>query len=976
LSQTFIFRIYKLFLTKIPQLTKPLLALFSLLLCTRSWSQTYWQQQVNYTIAVSLDDKANTLDGFEKIEYTNHSPDTLRFIWFHLWPNAYKNDKTAFSDQMLEKGDTRFYFSSREEKGYINRLDFKVDNITAETQDHPQHIDIVKVVLPSPLAPGAKTIITTPFHVKLPFNFSRGGHEEQSYQATQWYPKPAVYDKLGWHEMPYLDHGEFYSEFGSYDVSITVPENYVVAATGELQNAEEKEWLNKRAHYTWEPIKKKEKKNGAFHIVTQLYPVSSVDIKTLRYRQDNVHDFAWFADKRFIVDHDTCRLPSGRIVDVYSYYTPAQKEYWANSIAFARQTLQTRSAWIGEYPYSVVSVVQGPESFGGGMEYPTITIISPEKNERLLEYTIEHEIGHNWFYGALGSNERRYAWMDEGLNSYYDNLYQHEKYGAKGEIPIGRQNISVENAERLLFQTQAVQKNDQPIGIASDSLTSVNYGLVSYYKTAAWLEHLQSLLGREAFDKGMREYYRQWQFKHPAPNDFQSSMEHAAGRSLDTVFQLLNEKGVLPGQQRSKGIRPVFAFGVKGLTDYVRNPSKQLLLIGPAIGINSYDRFMIGAFATNYQLPPSRLRFFAAPLYAPATKKLTGTGLVNYAIYPARHFHKVELGVSASTFTIDKFTDPDGVKVYSSFYKIVPSLKLVLNERDPRSTLKKYIQFKTFLINEDVLHFYRDTVIGGANDTTISDKYRVQGENRTLNQLKFVIENSRALYPYRGELNIEQGKDFLRTAFTGNYFFNYGVKGGLDLRFFAGKFFYTSSRTFAKQFSTDRYHLNMTGPNGYEDYTYSDYFVGRNEFEGTASQQIMIRDGGFKVRTELLADKVGRTDNWLIAVNLASSIPNSVNPLSLLPVKIPLKIFADIGTYAEAWDRNASTDRFLFDAGLQIPLFRETVNIYVPLLYSKVYKDYIQQIVEKKNRLFRTISFSINISGFNLQKFNRSIVTL
>jgi len=957
-------------------LKKSLLAWLSFFLCTHSWSQSYWQQQVNYTISVSLDDKVHTLDGFEKIEYINHSPDTLHFIWFHLWPNAYKNDQTAFSDQMLEKGDTRFYFSAKEEKGYVNRLDFKVDNITAATEDHPQHIDIVKVLLPSPLAPGARAIITTPFHVKLPFNFSRGGHEDQSYQATQWYPKPAVYDNLGWHPMPYLDHGEFYSEFGNYDVSITVPENYVVAATGELQNADEKEWLNKRANFSWEPIKRKEKKNGSFHTVTQLYPTSSIDIKTLRYRQDNVHDFAWFADKRFIVAHDTCLLPSGRTVDIYSYYTPAEKKFWTKSIAFARQTLLTRSAWIGEYPYSVVSVVQGPKSFGGGMEYPTITIISPETNERLLEFTISHEIGHNWFYSVLGTNERRHAWMDEGFNSYYDNRYQHEKYGSKGEIDIGRQTISLENAERLLFETQAVKKNDQPIDIPSDSLSSVNYGLISYYKTAAWLEHLQSIIGKEALDRGMKEYYRQWQFKHPAPRDFQKIMEDVAGRDLDTVFHLLNEKGLLPGQEKSQGIKPVFAFGIKALTDYARNPSKQLLLIGPAIGINNYDRFQVGAFVTNYQLPPSRFFFFAAPLYAPTTKKLTGTGLMNYSIYPDRLFHKVELGVSASTFTIDEFTDDDGNKVYSSFHKIVPSLKLVLNERDPRSTIKKYIQFKTFLINEEALRFYRDTVISNTNDTTISDKYRTLSENRTLNQLKLVIENSRALYPYRGELNIEQGKDFLRTAFTGNYFFNYGVKGGLDLRFFAGKFFYTGARTFARQFSTDRYHLNMTGPNGNEDYTYSDYFVGRNEFEGTASQQIMIRDGGFKVRTDLLADKVGRTDDWLIAVNLASSIPNSINPLSILPIKIPLKIFADIGTYAEAWDRDASTDRFLFDAGLQIQLLGETINIYVPLLYSKVYKDYFQQTLEKKNRLFRTISFSINISGFNLQKFNRSIVTL
>jgi hypothetical protein len=235
------------------------------------------------------------------------------------------------------------------------------------------------------------------------------------------------------------------------------------------------------------------------------------------------------------------------------------------------------------------------------------------------------------------------------------------------------------------------------------------------------------------------------------------------------------------------------------------------------------------------------------------------------------------------------------------------------------------------------------------------------------------IENSRVLYPYSGELKIEQGKDFVRTAFTGKYFFNYSKGGGLDVRLFAGKFFYTSSKTFTKQFATDRYHLNMTGANGYEDYTYSDYFAGRNKFEGTASQQIMERDGAFKVRTDLLADKVGKTDDWLAAVNFKTTIPPGINPLSALPFKIPLKLFLDIGTYAEAWKKDSGLDHFLFDAGIHIPIFKETVNIYLPLVYSKTYKDYIQSTIPEKGRLWKKISFSIDISNFSFRKIDRSL---
>ncbi len=938
--------------------------LLSVTLCLLSVANCqlqYWQQQVNYTIDVSLNDKEHTLSGFEKIEYTNNSPDTLKFIWFHLWPNAYKNDKTAFTDQMLENGSTKFYFSGKEDKGYINRLDFKVNNVTAQTEDHPQHIDIVKIILPNPLPPGQKINIATPFHVKLPYNFSRGGHDGQSYQATQWYPKPAVYDSKGWHPMPYLDQGEFYSEFGSFDVSITVPQNYVVAATGELQNNEEKEWLKTRASYSWEPIKGKEKNTGGQLKTTyQLFPESSKEIKTLQYKQTNIHDFAWFADKRFIVNFDTCRLASGKVIDVFTFYTPKYKDNWKNSVSYSKDGVRHYSSLVGEYPYNIVQAVQGPESFGGGMEYPTITVISPGGDAKSLDNTITHEIGHNWFYGILASNERQHPWMDEGINSFYDDKYKEAKYGKQAQL------------ERILFETKAVTKTDQPIELSSEKYSKANYGLVAYYKAAEWLRYLEAELGTEVFNKAMQEYYRRWQFKHPQPEDFKKVMEESSGKNLDSVFSYLSKTGTLPNQQRT-GTKTAFIFNPKTLADYAKKPSKDLILIGPAIGVNSYDKLMVGGFVTNMKLPPPHFQFLLAPMYAIGSKQMTGLGFASYSFYPNSVFKTVDVGVSGSTFTADQYTDGNGKKTFLDFTKIAPGIKFTLKEKNPRSSFNRFIQFKSFLIKEDGLRFYRDTVISlPGPDTTITNKYRTIGENRTLNQLRLVIENNRVLYPYRGELKIEKGKDFVRTAFTGNYFFNYVKEGGLNVRLFAGKFFYTSSKTFSKQFATDRFHLNMTGANGYEDYTYSDYFIGRNKFEGIASQQIMVRDGAFKVRTDLLAAKVGKTDDWLIAANFSTTIPSAINPLSMLPFKIPLKIFADIGTYAESWKQNAETDRFLFDAGLQISLLKETINIYVPLLYSSVYRDYLQSTIAKKERLWKKISFSIDISNFSFRKIDRN----
>jgi hypothetical protein len=924
-----------------------------------SFSQ-YWQQQVNFTIDVSLNDKDNTLDGFERIVYTNNSPDTLSFIWFHVWPNAYKNDKTAFSDQLLENGNTAFYFSNKEERGYINRLDFKVNNITANLEDHPSYIDIIKVVLPTPLAPGNQITITTPFHIKLPFNFSRGGHDGQSYQATQWYPKPAVYDKNGWHPMPYLDQGEFYSEFGSYDITITVPQNYVVAATGELLNPDEKEWLKTRSSYHWEPIKIKEKlKSGGTKIITQLYPASSTLKKTLHFKQDRIHDFAWFADKRFIVKYDTCRLASGKLIDVYAYYIAANNDAWNKSINYAKEAIRHYSDLIGEYPYNIVQVVEGPASFGGGMEYPTITVISPTGNEKELDNTIAHEIGHNWFYGILASNERAHPWMDEGINSYYDVKYDTARYGNKLKLT------------RLLFETKAKERTDQPINLPADKYSEINYNLSVYYKTAEWLRYLESQIGTVNFNKAMQVYFQQWQFRHPQPEDFKKSFEESTGKNLDSIFSLLSKKSKLPNQ-KSTGTISAFIFNYKSLSDYAKKPSRNLILYGPAAGFNSYDKLLLGGFISNIKLPPSDLQFLITPMYATGSKRFTGTGLIYYTVYPKNNFKKIEAGISASAFTADQYKDSKGGKTYLGFTKIVPGIKFTFKEKNPKSNFNRYIQFKTFLINEENLNFYRDTVINGT-DTIIDTKFKTITANRTLNQLQFVVENNRALYPYRGELRIEQGKNFIRPVFTGNYFFNYPKNGGLSVRIFAGKFIYLGAQTITKQFSTDRYHLNLTGPNGYEDYTYSDYFIGRNKFEGLASQQIMMRDGAFKVRTDLLADKVGKTDDWLLAANFSSTIPSHLNPLSILPLKIPLKLFFDLGTYAEAWKPGADLDRFLFDGGLQIPILKETVNIYIPLIYSSAFKNYLVSTIAKNERFWKKISFSIDIANFSFRKLDRNI---
>ncbi|MFT3933368.1 MAG: M1 family aminopeptidase [Chitinophagaceae bacterium] len=487
---------------------------------------------------------------------------------------------------------------------------------------------------------------------------------------------------------------------------------------------------------------------------------------------------------------------------------------------------------------------------------------------------------------------------------------------------------------------------------ASENLTEINYEGVAYYKTGKWMAALEQYLGKSLFDSCMHEYYKRWQFKHPYPQDLKKTMEEVSGKNVDAAFNLLDTTGLLPPPVK-KTIKPTGFFNLSNTDKY------NYINILPAIGYNQYDKFMLGLLVHNYGFPQQKFQFLVAPLYATESKKFNYLARASYTWHPAKVFYKTELGVSASSFSMDDFQPANAEKIILGFKKIAPFVRFTFKEKDPLSKVNRYIQFKPFFIQENGLNF--TTIINPPDTTDIVQK---TSTNRYINQLKFVWENNRVLYPYRAELQLEQADGFVRAAFTGNYYFNYSNnKSGLSVRLFAGKFFYTGSKTVTRQFETDRYHFNLTGANGYEDYTYSNYFLGRNEYEGTANRQIMMRDGAFKVRTDLLSSKIGKTDNWLSAVNFVSDIGNK---------KFPIKVFADIGTYAEGWQNDAPTSRFLYDAGLQLSLLHETVNIYLPLLYSKEFRDYFKSTLGT-NYLFKTISFSIDIQNFRLGKINKNL---
>lgn len=534
----------------------PLLLMASLVKVTAAVDSLYFQQQADFRIQVKLDVQKKQLKGHWEMLYVNNSFDDLNRIYIHLWANAYKNSSTAFAQESDRYKGMLDAFS-----GSIDSLDFKVGEKSLEwtTDTANGYEDIAILYLTEPLKAGDSIKITSPFKIQMPPVLSRMGYRNGTFQVSQWYPKPAVYDQDGWHPMYYLDQGEFYSEFGSYDVFIEVPSDYVVAATGDLQDTQEKKWLKDRAKASREVIRKYLDTTGIFEpyindgslFKSHYNHVPSDEWKTLHYKAENVHDFAFFADRTWLVRDRTFYLENGQKVQGYVMNYPKYIGIWQKAVDNLEDAIKWYSQKVGPYPYSTISVVEGALNAGGGMEYPTVGLIgSNQGNAQKVEQTIVHEVGHNWFYGILASNERDHPYMDEGLNSFYERWYLDEKYDGQFHYVDSRIlralfGTDVIDFDEVMYYYQAKRMADQPMNLGAEKYTALNYGSVVYYKSAVVFNYLKEYLGEAVFDSVMQGYYKDWQFKHPQPMDLNNAFS-IVKKDLGFFFDdILKETAIL-----------------------------------------------------------------------------------------------------------------------------------------------------------------------------------------------------------------------------------------------------------------------------------------------------------------------------------------------------------------------------------------------------------------------------------------------
>jgi hypothetical protein len=463
---------------------------------------------------VTLDAETSRVEGRETITYTNNSPDALDYVWIHLEQNIFRADSLGAAISPRAQIAMNDSFTDGCVIGAIR---------DGDGADLPYHVydTLARIDLPRPIAPGGGTLV---LEIEWSFTisakvFRRHGIEtvEQGtiFEVAQWFPAVAVYDDVhGWNTLPYLGTGEFYNDFGDYDVRLTVPRSHLVAATGALRNPAEV--------LTAEQAERLEAARSSAETVMIRTPEEVDDPAsrpegegplTWRFVAEDVRTFAWASSDAFI--YDACDL-DGTLVQ--SMYPKEKVDLWKDSTQMLRTAIAGYNERWYRYPYPAATNVYGRE---GGMEYPMI-IFCRGSSERGLYGVTTHEIGHNWFPMIVSTDERRHAWMDEGFNTFI-NYYS---FGDWFEGEFGRRGAARPYAARM-------RRRVPPVDTAADQLPRGLLGELEYQKPAVGLVLLrEQVLGAERFDHAFRTYIERWAFRSPRPADFFRTMEDAAGADL------------------------------------------------------------------------------------------------------------------------------------------------------------------------------------------------------------------------------------------------------------------------------------------------------------------------------------------------------------------------------------------------------------------------------------------------------------
>ena len=966
----------------------------------------YFQQQVDFDIEVSLDPTSHSLDATGHFVYRNNSPDALDSIPVQLWANAYSSRETPFAEQQRRNGSAKFYYAKEEDRGGYTSLVLDGDGVASTRTANPELVIVYPV---NPLRPGDSLRVDFAYELRVPKTFSRMGRAGTLYQITQWYPKPALYDEEGWHPMPYLDIGEYFNDFGDYRVSITVPTNGIVGATGRLSNAEGRAARRQRISAT---------ASDTARIDTLGYGAGTT---TFVFEAENVSDFAWFADSKFRVGRAEARLQD-RTIPAFAYYGANRAEQWREAARLIARAAVFADSLVGAYPHPQISAVYAQLGVGGGMEYPMITVINATSNLKELDNVLAHEAFHNWFALHVASNEREHAWMDEGMTTWLEGRYMEQYYGSSSrltdQLPSFLAGESAHTDASLLHAVLAKARRQPGIDTHSDSVNQVGYGYSAYTQPGAQFGLLERQLGRTRFDAQVRDYYATWGGRHPSPEDLATAFDfEAAMMSFDDLFRgrelpdyniksaRYDDAGLLSLklENASEAPGPVL-IGVRSDTsDYrhvtslpgftgtqtfqISTPGKaDVVAIDPELLTNEVDR------KDNYRnIGGGRARGIALGILP----KIGDPEKVNVGIVPVASFNEADrfnLGIGLHNYTADVgpfryFLSPQlntrggdvngfGTLAYS-FYEADGwwrELSLTasgrtygydfddnydVNPRFARVTVgAELLLASDFGLRRDHRlslegHFVDQDFVRGIN--VERGEFALENRRYTVAQIGYSFQRRDPITPWSTRVGFEAGADYGRLSAKLDYAFRYNAAGSrVNVRAFAGGFLFRDAPDF-------RVLLLPNGITGFgrdqNDYLFEENLVNRAE----ASNQYFVRDGSLTLPFVL---PQASSDSWLTSLSVSVDAPIS------LPI-LDLSLYGDLAIYPD--ERLGESGVVApSTAGLRVTLPLGIASVSFPIYNSSFVKEsLVFTQVDPKYR--ERIALRLDLSKVDLDEILRGI---
>lgn len=973
-----------------------------------------WQQQVDYVIDVSLDTAKKTLSGELTMTYHNNSPEALSEIKLHLWNNAYKDKGSFFDRQNLASNDSKFYWADEEKMGGYQEIAF-TQNGDELAWTHPKNnIEYVSVVLPTPLSSGSSTNIDISFTSKIPYIFSRGGWTPHFFALTQWFPKAAVYDQEGWHLFPYLEMGEYFSEFGDYKVSIEVPKSYKIGATGVKTDS------------------------------------SVVDTSHVRHTfiAENVLDFAWFAGDDMISVHKSITLDNGHPVDLH-YYAP--KNYILNDVKVAdslvpqiegvvnnnlspiemlERSLRFYSQEVTPYPYPQVSVVVGPLNTGSGMEYPMITLIGPTPNPMSLDRVIAHEVGHNWFQGILGFNERKSPYLDEGINSFYENKYMDQHYGIESrnfQFMYARTDLDF---NQLLYLGSYQRGDLVPVNTHTHDMDLMQYYFNGYMIPPTLFQKLEEVTGPAQFKQNIIDFYQNHRFSHPTIDDLRRVFvkNDPEQRDFSWFFDdilttmkpydvaitevkpdgvmyrvTVENRGSIPAPVTLKAYDGAKVMATRTTKDFkgtttvsfpmddydyfavdhrlvidqtphnnkyefipvrkqkflnpvagLNNPGINKIWFDPYISYNYIDGATFGLGLHNITLPGNNFEFYVQPGFGVGSNEIVGLAGMDYFL-PKNNsaMRYINFGWSAKRYS---YQANEEAGYHLNYFRINPHFKIAFQTSDKFNPWYKTLKISAPIVNQQTPAF---------NDMGEFDQKenfwrvypRAHFQLRKYSPVNNVEVNLKAEFlSYDGFQN--SAEQYLKTSVELKTDYAYAPEQRVYARFYLGGFPVNSARNIG---SVANYLVPGTlgiSSQSYHDYAFDGYFFDRSEqSSGILKRQIRMEDGGFKnYLGSSYAMVTGNSNSFLGAINLSLDLP-------VIGKKFPLKPYVDLGIYDDATPSGTGST-FLYSGGIQLGRDKWPVAIYLPLFGS----EEIMNIHKEQGNLWKRLSFRMSLENFGVSE--------